>query len=126
MNVWQICGCCAIFVVFSVCFFRKGSNVSFGVGLALCLLILLSGFENLFPITKYLGELSGKYECAEKYVPLMLKCLGIGGICSAMSEICRENGEGGVGAAIEFFAKGEILVLALPSIKELFELALGG
>lgn len=126
MNVWQICGCCTIFVIFSICIYRKNGSVSFGVGLALCLLILISGFQNLGPIIKYMGELSGKYEYAGKYVPLMLKCLGIGGICSAMSEICRENGEGTVGAAIEFFGKGEILVLALPSIKELFELALGG
>ena len=123
MNLWQICGCALIFIIFSLCFYRKSGSVGFAVGLGVFIIIAISGIKNLMPVFSFAKTLAREYPLAEKYLPPMLKALGIGAVCSVTSDICRENGENTLGNAVEFFGKGEIVILALPFIKELLELA---
>ena len=124
MNVLKICGAVLIFLVFAIIFPRSKENLSVAVGIAMCLLILLTGIENIAPLFDYAEELSNGGTLLGKYSPYLLKSLGIGLICSAVSGICRENGESSVAACVEFFGKGEILVCALPLFRELMKLAL--
>lgn len=124
MNIIKICGVVLIFLVFSLIIPKNKGNLSVFVGISLCLLIVLSGIENIFPVFEYTTELSENYTLVGKYAPLLLKTLGVGLICSAVSGICRENGEDSVASCVEFFAKGEILVFSLPVFRDLLSLAM--
>ena len=122
MTVFKICGITAIFLVFALCFFRGRENIGVFVALGLSLLIVLSGGENIIPIFDYVEEVSLLTSDFSEYLKVMLKSLGVALVCSATAGICRENGERTVGACVEFFGKGEMLVLALPVIKDLIQM----
>ena len=122
MTVFKICGITAIFLVFALCFFTDRRNIGVFVALCLSLLIVLSGVENIIPLFDYVREVSLSASDLGGYLDVMLKSLGVALICSATAGICRENGERTVGACIEFFGKGEMLVLALPVIKDLIQM----
>ena len=124
MNVLKICGIVLIFLIFTILLPKNKGNISVVVGIALCIMILLSGIENIIPVFDYAKELSEEYPLLGKYSPVLFKTLGVGLVCSAVSGICRENGEAFVGDCVELFGKGQIMVLALPLVKELFSLAL--
>lgn len=125
MSALKICGAVGIFLIFSLCFFRSKGSIGAFVGLGLCLMIVLSGIENLIPVFDYFNELARDHHELGKYLPVLLKTLGVGLICSALSGICRENGEGTIGACVDFFARGEILILAMPIVKDLLMLVVG-
>lgn len=124
MSVIKICGVVLIFLIFAITLPKSNGNLRVSVGICLCLLILLSGIESIKSIFQYTEELSSNYTLVGKYAPLLLKTLGIGLVCSAMSGMCRENGENSVASCVEFFGKGEILVCALPLFRDILTLAM--
>ncbi len=127
MTLFKVCGAAAIFIIFSVCFFKeKNSRAAFFTGLGMCLFLLVSSLEELIPVIKYIKDLGLTYENSGKYTEILLKTTGVGFICSALSGICRENGEISVAACIEFFGKSEIIILILPLFHELLTLAFEG
>lgn len=124
MTLLKICGIVVIFLIFCLILPKGKGNLSVIVGISMCLLIVISGIDNIFPIFEYVNELTKKGALLGKYTPVLFKAMGIGFVCSAMSGICRENGESSVAACVEFFGKGEMLVCALPVFKDLLALAI--
>ena len=64
-------------------------------------------------------------ESVEPYVTLLLKSLGIGIVTRICSEVCRDSGEGTIGSYVEIGGKVEIVLLTLPMIKKIIDLAVG-
>lgn len=58
-----------------------------------------------------------------EYAVIMLKALGIAYISSLTETVCREAGEGMLAAACEFSGKVEIIVLSLPLISSILDIA---
>ncbi|MBR5859492.1 MAG: hypothetical protein IKZ05_06165 [Clostridia bacterium] len=57
------------------------------------------------------------------YFALMLKALAISLCCRLSSEICRSCGEAAIGAYIELAGKAGIVLVTLPVIQQLLEIA---
>ena len=74
------------------------------------------------PLVGYLAsltELSG----TDEYAKLLFKALGIALLSQICADICRECGETAAANGVEWTGKVEILLLCLPMIHEILDLA---
>ncbi len=60
---------------------------------------------------------------AEEYAAPLLRALGIALICELCAMLCRDLGEGTVADGVQLFGKLEILVLCLPLVDKVLEIA---
>ena len=86
--------------------------------------LLLFGAAALLygPIVGRIGALFEATGAAEHATPL-LRATGIALICELAAVLCRDMGENGVANGILLFGKLEILVLALPLVDAVLEIA---
>lgn len=93
---------------------RLGITVAF----ALALLGLAS------PLAEYVKSLSDTATLGED-AAIPVKALGVAVLTQCCADICRDAGEGSVAGGVELAGKIEILVLCLPLVNRLLELARG-
>lgn len=55
---------------------------------------------------------------SESYIVLMLKALGVGITVKTVTDVCAELGEEGIAGGVVLAGKAEILLLCLPTVKE--------
>ena len=60
---------------------------------------------------------------AEEYLDTVLRALGIALICELTALFCRDLGENTISEGVQLFGKLEILVLALPLLDKVLEMA---
>ena len=60
---------------------------------------------------------------AEEYLDTVLRALGIALICELTALFCRDLGESTISEGVQLFGKLEILVLALPLLDKVLEMA---
>ena len=60
---------------------------------------------------------------AEEYLDTVLRALGIALICELTALFCRDLGENTISEGVQLFGKLEILVLALPLLDKVMEMA---
>ena len=94
-----------------------------GVAAALCgVLLLLTLTERYATIFSFLDTL-GENAVPGEAVSLSLRALGLSFLTEVTAGICRDLGEGGLATRLEWCGRAEILVLALPTLVRLLELA---
>ncbi len=101
----------------------KNINQSMGraVAIAGLILTLLFGIKGVGgAITELITDID--ISLLGVYGKRMLKALGIGLTVKIASDICTGCGEGGVAGGIETAGKIEIILICLPTVKELFSL----
>lgn len=78
----------------------------------------------LQPVVTYLTELchqSGMGDMAS----LLLRGLGVAMLTQLSSDLCRQCGENALAGGVELAGKAELLLLCLPQLRELMEMASG-
>lgn len=60
---------------------------------------------------------------AGPYFLVMLKALGISMCCRVSADICRDSGENALASRVELAGKVGIVVISLPLVKQLLEIA---
>lgn len=94
----------------------KISAVSIGIA------ILCTAGAKLYPSLSYIIETVENSPLAE-WSSTILKALGVAVAVEVTADACRDAGEGGLASKLELIGKAELLVLSLPLVKELLELA---
>ncbi len=94
--------------------------IALGGGVFL-LIYLVERYSALF---SFLRELSGG-ELYTSLLSLSLRVLGVALLTEITAGICRDLGEAGLAARLEWCGRAEILVLCLPTLSRLLELAVG-
>ncbi len=86
--------------------------------------VLIFGYaaESVAPFISLVRGIAEEQGLAS-YFALMIKALAISFCCKLSSEICRDCGEGALGAHIELAGKAGIILISLPVIQQLFEIA---
>lgn len=74
------------------------------------------------PIVSYLQGVAATSAIAP-YAPMLFKALAIAYITQYAAEICRESGENGAASGVETVGKIEILLLSLPLVGEILQMA---
>ncbi len=76
------------------------------------------------PVLSWLGELCGAFGLGET-TELLFKGLGVGVLTQLCADLCRQSGEGSLASGVEMAGKAELLLLCLPMLRELVEVAEG-
>ena len=92
------------------------------VRIALVLTLGLSAIGLAAPIVSYLSELAA-ISLIAPYATLLFKALAITWLGQYTAALCRECGESGTASGIEWIARLELLILALPLMDEILETA---
>ncbi|MBO5374220.1 MAG: stage III sporulation AC/AD family protein [Clostridia bacterium] len=106
-----------------LCIVFKGlhSEYSLFIRLAVTIGISITGIAILFPALTYINEIS-KGTQIEKFLPSLVKSLGIALTVQITADCCKDAGEEGIASRIYLFGQAEILIICLPIIKGLFSL----
>lgn len=89
-------------------------EVALQLSLAVGIAIFLFMVTKITGILQFLQSLALKANIDFVYLDTILKILGIAYLTSFCSEICKDAGEGTLGAKVEFAGKILILALAIP------------
>lgn len=118
----KVCALAVICVAVGAVINQIKRELSFAVRCAGSILIFGMIVISLEPLLAELGAVRG-LEGSGEYVEIMLKALGVAILTQICSGICRDCGENGISAGVEFAGKTEILILCLPLIKRILEYA---
>lgn len=124
MSEIKICG--FILCILVLCFFFKNikSEYSLFIRLVATLAISCIALTTVSPLLDYIEQISSNTP-VKQYIPVLFKAMGISLLIHITSDVCSDSGEPGLADKLILFGKIEILVLSLPLVKELFNMATG-
>lgn len=103
----------------------KEKNKTAAAVSVLCAIILIFSFSintGIQEVVETVSTLGSETEFFE-YAAVLVKALGIGYITTVTETVCRDAGEGSLAVAVSLGGKIQLLLLSLPMIAELMELA---
>ena len=124
MSEIKVCGIVLCALVVCVFFKNLKSEYSLFVRLIITALISMLTLAVAYPILTFVDEIT-KNTTVYQYLPTLIKALGIAFCVQLTSDICIDAGEGALSEKINIFGKVEIIILTLPLIRSLFNLAEG-
>ncbi len=92
------------------------------VSLGASVILLGAALTAFLPITEYIKSVAAGTEFGG-YLETVIKALGITLCVQFAAEICRDSGEGALASKLELIGKAEVLVLCMPVVGDLIELA---
>lgn len=125
--IFKVCGSALVSVMLILLIKKWGNELSTLLKIASGVLLASVCFGALPPLVGYINELTeavGNAELSES-VELMLRVLATAIVTHVCAVICRDSGEGTIGSYVEIGGKVEIIVLTLPMIKKIIDLAVG-
>lgn len=117
----KVCGIVICALLVCIVFKNIKSEFSLFIRLAITIAITLISLAIFYPIISYIDTIS-KDTVMYKYIPILIKALGIALCVQITSEICKDAGESAIAERVNLFGKAQILVLSLPLIKNLLDL----
>jgi stage III sporulation protein AD len=78
----------------------------------------------LIPVFSAVRGMMESVSFASDYIKILIKCLGICYLTEIGSQICKESGQLALASKVELAGKVLIVVLALPMMQELLQIAL--
>lgn len=100
------------------------SPMSVTVKIACALFLFIVALSVASPVIE-LAKNSAGTSGLSSHLSLLMKALGIALTTELCADICRDCGESALGSGIEFAGKAEILLLSLPLMKQIMEMAEG-
>lgn len=124
MNDFKLCGIVVCGVVLCSVFKGIKNEYSIFIRIGITALVTILSLALFIPILSYIDEIT-ENTAIHKYIPTLIKILGIALISELTTDICIDANENGIASKISLFAKAEILVLTLPLIKSLLDTCQG-
>lgn len=122
MNIIAVCG----FAVITACIIAAIRNLRpelAGISASVAgVLIMAYAVETVVPLVAFVKDVAAE-RGVESYFTLMLKALAISFCCRMSAEICRDCGENTLASRVELAGKVGIVLISLPIVKQLFEIA---
>lgn len=116
MEIMQIFGFALVTLVFTVTLRQQKPEMALIVSLVAGAVIFLLMLRKIGAVVNVFNDLAARANVNPVYLGVVLKIVGIAYIADFGAQICRDAGEGALGAKIEFAAKILILVLAVPVV----------
>ncbi|APM38603.1 stage III sporulation protein AD [Clostridium kluyveri] len=102
----------ALFIV--LLFKDRRDDIAVYISIVSGVMIFLFMITKITAILQFIQQLAAKANINFIYLTTVFKILAIAYLASFCSEICRDAGQGNLGAKVEFAGKILILVLAIP------------
>ncbi len=122
MSILQIAGCALLAVMLLLTLRELRPTFAPPVRLAATLVLVGASLALYAPVLTRIQALLSVTEAAE-YASVVLRALGIALICELTASFCRDLGENTVAEGVQLFGKLEILVLSLPLVDKVLEIA---
>ena len=120
----KVCGAALLCVIF-ILILKKSGGESVPL-LKIAATILLCGvcIASLTPVIEYIRSLTESVGvlASISVISVLLKALCVAFLSYVCASVCRECGEGGIAYFVELAGKGEIILLSLELIGEIFEM----
>ena len=125
--IFKICGLALVSVMLILLIKKWGNELSTLLKIASGVLLASVCFGALSPLVEYINSLAETVGDAAllESVELMLRVLATAIVTHACASICRDSGEGTIGSYVEIGGKVEIILLTLPTVKKIIDLAVG-
>ncbi len=124
MSDLKLCGIVLCGVVLCSVFKGIKNEYSLFIRIGITILVTILSLTLFLPVLSYIDEITKNTEI-HRYIPTLIKILGIAIISELTTDICIDANENGIATRVSLFAKAEILVLTLPLIKSLFDMCQG-
>ena len=122
MSVVQLSGCALLAAVVILLLRLLRAELALPARVAAVVVLLGAALALYFPVLEGMRQLFALADGTELAAPL-LRATGIALIAELTALICRELGENGIAEGVLLFGKLEILVLSLPFISDVLEIA---
>ena len=125
--VFKVCGIALISAMLALLLRKMGGEVATLLKISAGIVLASVCFGAAAPLMEYFTELaestgdSGIYEAVE----LMLRVLATAIVTNVCANICRDCGEMTIGGYVELGGRVEIVLLTLPMIRKVVDLAVG-
>ncbi|ADK14174.1 MULTISPECIES: stage III sporulation protein AD [Clostridium] len=105
----------AFIALFLVLLFKgKRDDIAVYISIAAGIIIFLFMIAKITAVLQFIQQLAAKANIDFIYLTTVFKIIAIAYLASFCSEICKDAGQGNLGAKVEFAGKILILVLAIP------------
>lgn len=122
MGIVQIAGVAILSVALILCLKELKATFALPARLAAALLLFGAALVLYVPVLERLRVLFSMSDTADYATPI-LRSVGIALVCEFTAGFCRDLGETTVAGGVLLFGKMEILVLCLPLIDKVLEIA---
>lgn len=122
MNPFAVCAFAVAATGAIIVLRRTNSDLALIASAVAGVLVFAYILNGLTPFFDFLGELADE-SGVSAYFSVMLKALGISACCRIGSEICKDSGENALASKVELAGKVSIVILSLPLVKQLLEIA---
>ena len=95
------------------------ASIASAVAGGLIFIYIFNGISPFLDFIKNTAESCG----VSSYFALMLKALSISICCRVSADICRDSGETALASKVELAGKLSIVIISLPLVKQLLEIA---
>ena len=114
----------ALISVFSVMLLKERyRNAGIAVILSAVVLIALFSVDRAVRETVTAVIAFGEESGLSRYSVILMKALGISYITALTESLCRDTGEGTLAFVVDFSGKAQLLLLSIPLIEELLDIA---
>ena len=121
MTILQVCGVTLSLLLFLVQVGKGRGGGGRGVVFAAALLLFSASLASIAEVVALVRQNGTLFE--ESGYKGLLKAVGIGVISQFTAEICRDAGEPVLAGRVEFFAKVEIILLSVPQVRAILQIA---
>ena len=120
----KICGAAILCVIFILILKKSGSDSVPLLKIAATVLLCGVCIVAISPVIEYMQSLSDSVGTLSSIsvISVLLKALCIAFLSYTCASVCRECGDGGIAYFVELAGKGEIILLSLELIGEIFDM----
>ena len=122
MSFLACCAACVLVGCIGYILRGAGARGAAAVSLAGGILVLAAATQKYKEPIAALLKMAERAELSAEF-SVILRILFVGLLGSVAADMCRDLGEGSIAERLEFFARAEILLLALPFLLEVLRLA---
>ena len=124
MTYFELCGVALLLAVCATVV-KEASPRGFSfVGIFGGVLLLVFALLRYGEPISYVNQLAARTGVSE-YISLVLKILALGYCVGISADLCRDMGEARIATSLEAVGRAECLLLCMPVLVEIIELALG-
>lgn len=108
----------------SVSLKKNNPSISAVLGIFTGVMIITAAVSYISPLINEINDMLQKTAASGKYAAVLIKTVGICGLCRFTSGSCRDMGENGLAAKVEFASKAAVAVMSLPLVEEIITTSL--
>ncbi len=124
MTVLKYCGLALLSLSIIMVIYEFKPRLAKLAAITIGIYMLSAAWANIYPSIKLISEYVENTPLGE-YTSTLLKALGAALAVEITADACRDAGEATLASRIEMIGKAELLLLALPLISKLIDIAKG-